>query len=204
MNNPTTPAFSLASDLRISQNEETFVIRQKDKYRWFIILCMGIAGAALVIFTSSLLSTAITTGSGEYFGGAAFFLLCNWGMFVLIRGYIFGKEILTIHLQKKTITFQKGRKKVYNYAYADVAEWHLRGEIPQLINNSSIYTRLYAVFAVEQDGLSSLEIFSFFPVGMIADSQKVREKAYKEGKEVAEKLHEITKIPWGWGDYVKV
>lgn len=198
----STSAFNLASHLRFSQNEETFVIYKQDKYRWVFAVGLGILAITLVTFTCSLLYTAIVDGKSDYFVGAGLFLLFNWGLYVLIR-QVFSKEELTIQLQEKTITFRKGRKKIYRYAFDDVAEWHLRGEVPQLVRNASIYTRLYAVFAKEQDGMPSLEIFSFFPAGMIADSPKVRESAYKEGKEVAEMLHKVTKIPWGWGDYVK-
>lgn len=205
MNQPSVAGFSLSNDLLVSSSDQAFTIKKIYKYRWVMVGILSFFGLFLVFFTFLITQMAIAENRPGYFGGVALFLVFDVGMFFLVRSYIFSKEMLIVSLQEKTILIQQGRKKKYNFAFANVAQWQLRGEIVHHGRGTTVQARLYAIFNEEQAGKKYLTIFTFLPEGLfIGNGEKSRESARKKGQEVAEKLQELTRVNWRWVDYQKI
>ncbi len=208
MNAPTIGTFSLSRDLRILQDNQTVRIQRLYKYRWLYVSLLGVMSLALIFFTSMIAYRAFAENRPAYLGGVALFLIIDVGMFFLLKGYIFNKEILTLDLAKKTVNFRFGRKKRYHFSFAEVTQWQLRGEIYQTNQGKFVHAKLYLILASPQAqvaGKQYLTLFTFLPSGLgMNDNPKNRESAYQRGKEVCEKLQALTQIPWKWYDYQKI
>ncbi|EAY28044.1 hypothetical protein [Microscilla marina] len=208
MTTPTIGTFSLSRNLRLLQDKKTVSIQRLYKYRWLYVSVLGIMSITLIFFTLMIAYLAFAEGRPAYLGGVALFLIIDISMFFLLRNYIFSKEVLTLDLAQKTVGFRFGRKKRYHFSFAEVTQWQLRGEIYQHSRGKYVHAKLYLILASPQAqvaGKQYLTLFTFLPSGLgMNDSPKTRESAYQRGKEVCEKLQELTQIPWKWYDYQKI
>ncbi len=203
-----TATFPKSKDLSIWQDKQTFRIQRTYKYRWVYVSVFSLMFILLILFTLMIVYRAFAESRPAYIGGVVLFLIIDVSMYFLLSEYIFRKEILTLDLQQKTVSFRTGRKKYYTFQLSEVAQWQLRGEIYQQARGKYLYTRLYLILTAPQAQVKDkqyLTLFTFHPTGIsIQDTKKNRESALARGKEVCEKLTSISNIPWKWYDYQQV
>lgn len=206
-NNTDIQAFKLSSDLTLSKVNNVVTIRRKYKHRGIYIGFLSILAVTLLFFTGLILQSVVWGDQRDAWVGVIFILIIDVGMFFLLKSYLFAREVLSLDLTEKSITYKKNRKKAVTHHFSAILQWQLIGVIRQLPRSTSIFTRLYLRLKYEPKDYHPLIIFDFYSGSpkewLSANQEHMKKSAYEKGAEVTEWLKNVTQIHWKWYDYRK-
>ena len=203
-----TEPFAGSRDLQITHESQIITIRQLYKYRWILVGVLILMSLLLVFFTVVITVKAISENKPRYIVGILLFLVFDIGAFYLIKKALFFRRILTLDLNKKTVTFQTSLKKLYQYQFDEIIQWQLVGEVYRgtrggLFVNNKLYLRLKN----EPTKHKPLMVFDFesstqnWRKPTNSTLEVMKKNTAEKGQEVARRLQNITQIPWKWYGY---
>ena len=206
-----TPSFVYSSDLQISQDSQIVMIRKIYKHRWLYATSIFLMWLLCLFFIGVITIMAIREKKPTYLVGILLLSVIAIRIFYSVRKTLLSKELLTLDLVEKTITFQKSNRQRYYYYFDEVEQWLLVGKVNRQYRGGRVATtQLYLKVKKNPIQNKPLEIFLFTPTldfkttvsaGYHHYMHLMKKNAKEKGQEVVERLQEFTQIPWHWQDY---
>ncbi|OJJ23832.1 hypothetical protein BKI52_05640 [marine bacterium AO1-C] len=203
--------FASSEDLQVTLENDLLSIRRLYRFRGLRIAGTLVMFATLVLVTSSIAVMGIQENKPSYIWIVLLFMVFVIGAFYLLKGALFSKEKLVLDVHKKTATFYKNRKKPYQYRFDEIIQWQLVGKVfRQYKGGPGVMSRLYLRLKEEPPKHTPIEVFVFYPSLDLRTSLTknfkellplMKESAKENGQEVAERLQNVTQIPWRWYEY---
>ena len=206
-----TKDFTYSPDLQISNHAETVIIRRIYKHRWLYAIGVGFMLLLCLFFTGMITIMAIREEKPGYAISILLLLVFVVQAFLWLRKTLLSKEMLTLDLTEKKLTFEKNRGQKYYYHFNEIKQWLLVGKVQRQYRGGKVATTQLCLKAKKNSShRKPLEIFLFTPsidfkttlsAGHNNYMSVMKKNAKEKGQEVSQRLEALTQIPWRWQNY---
>jgi hypothetical protein len=130
-------------------------------------------------------------------------LIVTTGFLIAAHHIYFSQRVLHIFSDSQSILVQKGNRKYgqSQFSFHDIAHWQLKGYMQYVKGHQTFYTALSICLKSHKKKVHLFQLHVDINHKNYFKHHKLRNDAYQKGKQVCDKLHDLTGISWQWIDY---
>jgi hypothetical protein len=200
---PTTPYFSLSPNLKVTATNHQFTIRHFYKHRLFLSIFTGLVGVTMLTLTVFMVTSPYARSQPSSSSFIIFLLIVTTGFLIAAHHIYFSQRVLHIFSDSQSILVQKGNRKYgqSQFSFHDIAHWQLKGYMQYVKGHQTFYTALSICLKSHKKKVHLFQLHVDINHKNYFKHHKLRNDAYQKGKQVCDKLHDLTGISWQWIDY---